>query len=328
MSESKEPNLYLNAFVEEIAAIIDVDKRKITNRELLKLCTASGIKSLSTDSHLCHEIAETAVNHLFCTQYGKPLLDSADPAAACSQILRPLQERLPTQTWRSSTQITYQQFSTPVTIAYLAAYLLDLKSNDIVLEPSCGTGSLAVWAYAAGATVITNEIDPRRRGLATFLGLDPTGHDAEFIDDLQPENVIPNVILANPPFSSSGGRTERNQRKLGFRHVESALRRLDAGGRFAVILGESGSLRSGSGKMFWESLSSDIRVTASIELPGSEYYKNGTNVGVTLILGYKLVKQDYDGPASVEHSFIISASSVEDAFEKALSAGLRFKPSF
>ncbi|HMO80003.1 MAG TPA: hypothetical protein PKD24_04360 [Pyrinomonadaceae bacterium] len=327
MGQANEPKHYLKTVVEEIAAIIDEDKRQITNRGLLILIGAYGIESLSTDPHLCHELAETALNQLIRTRYGIALLDSADPAAACSEILRPLQARLPTQTWRSSTQITYQQFSTPSPIAYLAAYLLNLRSNDIAIEPSCGTGSLAVWAHAAGATVITNEIDRRRRGLATYLGLDPTGHDAEFIDDLLPKNVIPNVILANPPFSSSGGRTERNQRKFGFRHVESALRRLCAGGRFAVILGESGSLRSGSGKIFWESQSPDIRVTASIELPGKEYYRNGTTVGVTLVLGYKLGKEDYNAPASVENSFIISASSVEDAFEKALSAGLRFKPS-
>jgi hypothetical protein len=201
-----------------------------------------------------------------------------------------------------------------------------MNSNDIVLEPSCGTGSLAVWARAAGAAVITNEIDPRRRGLSSVLGFDPTGHNAEFIDDLLPENVIPNIILANPPFSSNGGRTKRNQWKFGFRHVESALRRLDRDGRFGVILGESGSFRTGSGKMFWESLSPDIRVSASIELPGSEYYKNGTTVGITLLLGKKLGKGMENDPAAANNSLIISASSVEDAFEKALSAGLRFKP--
>jgi hypothetical protein len=85
MSKPKESKLYLHAVVEEIAAIIDVDKRKITNRELLKLNGAYGIESLSTDPHLCHEIAETALNHLIRTRYGKPLLDSSDPAAACSK---------------------------------------------------------------------------------------------------------------------------------------------------------------------------------------------------------------------------------------------------
>lgn len=325
MGQLNESSRSFYSLIERIAAIIDIEQRSITNRELLDLCSASGIESLSADPHLCHEIAEIALNHLIHTKYGRMLLGSDDPVAACSGILRPLQRRLPTQTWRSSTQITFQQFSTPAPIAFLAAFLLNLNSDDIVLEPSCGTGSLAVWAQAAGAKVVTNEIDVRRRSLSELLGFAPTGHDAEFIDDLLPENIVPNVILANPPFSSSGGRVERNQKKFGFRHIESALRRLAAGGRFAVILGESGSPSVFPGKTFWQSLS-DIRLMAAIELPGSEYYKNGTTVSVTLILGRKLGKPIGEELASEDGPLTIAALSVEDAFEKALAAGLLLNP--
>ena len=325
MSQSNEPMSNLLTPVEQIAAIIDVEKKGITNRELIELCEWSGIDSLSADPHLCHELAETALNHLIRTKYGNVLLDSPHPAVACMEVLRPLQKRLPTQTWRSSAQMTYQQFSTPVTIAYLAAYLLNLNSSDIVLEPSSGTGSLAVWAQAARATVETNEIDSKRRGLSDVLGFNPTGHNAEFIDDLLPESVIPNVILANPPFSASGGRIERNQSRFGFRHVESVLRRLAEGGRFAVILGESGSPQTPSGRVFWQNLH-DIRLSAAIELPGSEYYKNGTTVGVTLILGRKPGKPIGEESFSEDGVLTIAALSVEDAFGKALAADLRFNP--
>jgi hypothetical protein len=311
------------SLIQRIADIIDIEERPIANRELLRLCYEAGIDALSYETHVSHEIAETALNYLVKTKYGELLLSATDPATACSEIPRPLQKRLPTQSWRSDTQMIYQQFSTPVSIAYLTAYLLNLSNKDTVLEPSCGTGSLAVWARAAGATIATNEIDPRRRKLASVLGFDPTGHDAEFIDDLLPGNLIPNVILANPPFSSSGGRIERNQKKFGFRHVESALRRLCKGGRFAVILGESGSPKTPSGVLFWRSLR-DIRLSAAIELPGGEYYKNGTTVGVTLILGRKLEKPMADDSVSEDRPLIISASSVEDAFERALAAGVRF----
>jgi len=240
------------SLIEKIGRIIDTEKRQITNRDLLDVCSAAGVDGFSTDPHLCHEIAETALNFLVLTKYGSPLLSSAEPSASCSAILKPLQKRLPTQSWRSDSQITYQQFSTPASIAYLAAYLLNLGDKDTVLEPSCGTGSLAIWARVAGATVVTNEIDPRRRRLVEIIGFEPTGHDAEFIDDLLPEDVIPNVVLANPPFSSSCGRVDRNQSKFGFRHVESALRRLAPGGRFAIILGENGSPKTGSVRRFWQ----------------------------------------------------------------------------
>lgn len=315
---------FLLATIKRIVEIIDTEKRGITNRELLALC-AEHNESYLADPHFCHEIGEAALNSVIVAKYANGLLSSNTPAATCSEILRPLQKRLPTQTWRSTTQITYQQFSTPVTIAYLAAYLLNLTGNDNVLEPSCGTGSLAVWAIASGAKVVTNEIDSGRRELAGLLGLNPTAYNAEFIDDLLSENLIPNVVLANPPFSSSAGRTTRNHSKFGFRHVESALRRLASRGRFAIILGGSGSPQNTRGKVFWESVQPDIRVTASIDLPGHEYYRNGTTVGVTLILGYKSPSTT-NGVTSVEKPVALVASSVEDAFDQALALGLRFSP--
>lgn len=312
MCQSDEPPSIPLGLIKQIAAIID-SGRQLNNRELLTNCRDAGVDNFATDSHLCHEIGETALNYLIATKYGKQLLSSDDPGTACTEILRPLQQCLPTQSWRSQTQVTYQEFSTPGCIAYLAAFLLDLSGGDSLLEPSCGTGSLAVWARAAGATVVTNEIDPRRRQLAGLIGFDPTGHDAEFIDDLLPGTIVPNVILANSPFSSSGGRVDRNQNKFGFRHVESALRRLAAGGRFAVILGEGGSPGSVSGKRFWDSMSPGIRITRSISLPGREYYRNGTTVGVTLILGRKLSFSEAEGEILFNHHQ--NVNSVEDAFK-------------
>ncbi|MCC7308957.1 MAG: hypothetical protein IT173_15445 [Acidobacteria bacterium] len=312
MCRSDESSSIPLVLIQQIAAIID-SGTKLNNRKLLSICRDHGVDSLATDPHLCHETGETALNYLIATKYGKPLLCSDDPGRSCAEILRPRQQRLPTQSWRSATQLTYQQFSTPAPIAYLAAYLTNLNASDTVLEPSCGTGGLAVWPRAAGATVVTNEIDPRRRQLAELIGFDPTGYDAEFIDDFLPESIVPNVVLINPPFSSSGGRVERNKNKFGFRHVESALRRLTSGGRFAVILGEGGSPKSSAGKRFWDSLSPGIQVTRSISLPGREYYRNGTAVGVTLILGRKLSFSETEGEILFNHHQ--NVDSVEDAFK-------------
>lgn len=131
----------------------------------------------------------------------------------------------------------------------------------------------------------------------------------------------------NPPFSSTGGRVKRNRNKFGFRHVESALRRLAHGGRFAVILGESGAPRTRAGRVFWDSLLPYIRVNGSIDLPGREYYRNGTTVGVTLILGRKLTPDERESEAVTSDIPSITASSVADAFDRALAAGLHFQPS-
>jgi type I restriction-modification system DNA methylase subunit len=312
----------LTSLIERVAKIAD-GELPISNKELIEFCKDYGFGS-TADSHIFHEIAETALNSLIQEKYGRYLLAAADPVEAVSTILRPLQKRLPTQTWRSETQITYQQFSTPAAIAYLAAYLLNIQPGEAVLEPSCGTGSLAVWAEAAGASVIANEIDSRRRLLAQTLGFEPYAFDGEFIDDLLPEDLMPDVVLANPPFSSSAGRVQRNSIEYGFHHIDSALRRLKKGGRFAVILGENGSPSSRNGCRFWDYLHPEIRLKASIELPGKEFFPNGTSVKTTLIIGTKPVSPQTASTVEIESVPNIVATSVEHAFEKALTLNIRF----
>lgn len=323
MSEPHVSSTSLENLVKRVAKIVD-GERSISNKELIELCKEQGGFNSAVDSHFYHEIAETAINSLIQEKYGQHLLASIDPVVAVSKILRPLQKRLPTQTWRSETQIAFQQFSTPATIGYLAAYLLIIQSDETVLEPSCGTGSLAVWASAAGAKVITNEIDPRRRTLAHALGLKAFTVDAEFVDDLLPHDLIPDIVLVNPPFSSTGGRVHGNSCEFGFRHVESALRRLRPGGRFAAILGENGSFTSATGIRFWNSLCHEIRVRMSIELLGREFYCNGTSVKTTLIIGTKHVSSRGTTSDEVGNATHIVAKSVEDAFEQALALNMRF----
>ncbi len=323
MVEPKLQHKVSLTLIQEIAERID-SGCKLTNRDLLAVCGEAGIDVLSIDPHLCHEVAETALNLLVATKYGKPLLSSDQPAVASREILRPLQERMPTQSWKSSKQIAYQQFSTPAPIAYLAAYLLSVSEKDTVLEPSCGTGSLAVWAKAAGAKVITNEIDPRRRELPRLLGFEPSSHNAEYIDDLLPYDLIPNIVLVNPPFSSNGGRTKSTSSRFGFRHVESALRRLRSGGRFGVILGESGSPGTSTGKQFWNSLDADIRLIQAIEIGGREYYRNGTTTNVTLVIGQKRGIGSTKDMETESSTITTSVRSLEEAFAAATPSELEF----
>src|SRR5207244_4654645 len=102
----------------------------------------------------------------------------------------PLMQRLPRQTDRTFEQTELQQFSTPPTLAYVAARLLNSKPDDIVLEPSAGTGSLAIWPRSIGAKVICNETSLRRFSLLRcVLNFHSLPLDAEFIDDLLPAEV-------------------------------------------------------------------------------------------------------------------------------------------
>lgn len=173
--------LVLECF-KKIIDCIDEQKRNLNNRELLKICEPLGqIWKGDLNPHLPHKIAEAALNFLIREKYAAKLLIEKNPKTSSAEILKPLTSRLPTQSWRSREQINFQQFSTPLPIAYLLAYILDIKPNDSVLEPSTGTGNLAIWASSGGAKVETNEIDPRRCELLKCLDFEPITFNAELL---------------------------------------------------------------------------------------------------------------------------------------------------
>ena len=123
-------------------------------------------------------------------------------APSCLARLERLGAMLPTQTYRSEKQIALQQFSTPLPLAWLVAKAAAVTRDDLVLEPSAGTGMLAIHARRAGASLLANERDPGRATLlAAALDIPVSRHDAEFIDDLLAAECQPSVLLINPPFS-------------------------------------------------------------------------------------------------------------------------------
>ena len=93
----------------------------------------------------------------------EPLVEASPEAVLADLLART--ERLPTQSVRSERQVDMQQFSTPLPLAYLAARAAAIGADDLVLEPSAGTGLLAIFAQLAGADLFLNERDPVRAGL-------------------------------------------------------------------------------------------------------------------------------------------------------------------
>lgn len=274
------------------------------------------------DPHFYHEIVETAVNALIKRKYATNLLGADNPIEALTDIIVPLTKRLPTQTWRSVEQNLWQQFSTPPAIGYLLAYLLNFKKGETVLEPSAGTGNLATWSSGFGLITSVNEIDSRRRELLKRLDLSPTSFNAEFINDYLPGDILPDCLIMNPPFSSNGGRTMQNSSKFGFRHVESALERLKPGGKFGIILGNSGSLDTKTGRDFWQKQSATIGIKAIITIAGKEYLKNGTSVDVNLIIGTKH-REKTPSSANLKSVIQLSIRDIEEGFTLAQSLDLR-----
>ncbi len=209
------------------------------------------------------------------------VISTADPEAAFAALLA-FQNSLPTQTYRSEHQVDLQQFSTPLALAWLAARAAKLTSDDLVLEPSAGTGMLAAHAARAGARLLLNERDEQR---AALLGLalshDVTTHDAEFIHDKLAGGQTPSVVLINPPFSRSEGRGR--DRHAGARHLRSALLRLALGGRCVAIMSPSFA-PDGSGAAGYAAVAEVVPPRAEITVLGNPYAKHGTSIAVRLLI--------------------------------------------
>jgi 16S rRNA G1207 methylase RsmC len=153
------------------------------------------------------------------------------------------------------------------------------------LEPSAGTGSLAIWPRSIGAQIICNEINPRRNALLTQeLGFETYQLDAEIIDDLLPAEIQPTAILMNPPFSATGGRVAKHSAHYGARHIESALRRLQHGGRLVAITGEGMRFQVSAFSEWWQRIAKTYNVRANLHLNGNEYGKYGTTFNVQLLV--------------------------------------------
>ena len=165
-------------------------------------------------------------------------LTTASSGTDASTVFDRLEASLVPQHNRSQLQLTLQQFSKPPRLAWLAARACAIIPSEVLLEPSAGTGMLAIWAHQAGARLALNEVAPPRRDC--LASLFPTaavsGHDAELIDELLDPRLIPSVVLMNPPYSF--GLERGADGRTGSRHLRAAFRGLAPGGRLVAIMPE------------------------------------------------------------------------------------------
>lgn len=211
--------------------------------------------------------------------------DSAtDAVGSIKEINEDVLAKIPTQTKRSDEQISLQQFSTPPNIAYVAAWVANISESDVALEPSAGIGGLATFAKAFGAETIVNELSERRLGILKNMPFDTFyNENAEQIDNILPEDVKPTVVIMNPPFSSTGGRT-KNSTKNAIPHIEQALLRLEDGGRLVAILGQGMANDTATFKNWWNELRGQYNIRANIGINGENYRKYGTTFDVQLVV--------------------------------------------
>src|SRR3989338_2863550 len=189
------------------------------------------------DWKLAYEAGEVALV-LFLRKFGRALLARAGSPAALLPILAKVAGLLPTHTRRSEEMERFQQFSTPLPMGLAALAAAQITPSDLVLEPSAGTGLLAVLAEITGGSLALNELAETRADLLNLLfpGVPVTRFDAAQIDDHLDPCIRPSVILMNPPFSAVAHVDGRNT-EATVRHLRSALARLVPGGRLVAITG-------------------------------------------------------------------------------------------
>lgn len=224
-----------------------------------------------------------AATVLFLRKYGKALFRKAASPASRLSVLAKITGLLPTHTRRSEETQAYQQFSTPVPLGLAALTAAALTADDRVLEPSAGTGLLAILAEISGSTLVLNELAETRADLLSslFPGVPLTRFDASQIDDHLDRTAVPSAVIMNPPFSVMANVRGRVA-DAAYRHVASALARLADGGRLVAITGANFSPEQPAWAANFRRLQERGRVVFTAAIAGSVYAKHGTTIETRL----------------------------------------------
>ncbi|MGA8756531.1 MAG: bifunctional class I SAM-dependent methyltransferase/DEAD/DEAH box helicase, partial [Stellaceae bacterium] len=234
-----------------------------------------------------------AAQVMLLRKFGAAMRTRAGSSAAMLEMLTRLAARLPTQTRRSEKAEHLQQFSTPITLGFVAAEAAALTSADFVLEPSAGTGLLAIFAELAKARLAFNEIADTRAGLLgrLFRGIEVNRHNAEQVHDRLDPAIRPSVVLMNPPFSASPDIAARFA-EAAIRHVRSAFARLADGGRLVAITGHNLTPDNSACRDSFIELQRKGRVVFTAAISGRAYVRHGTNFDTRLTVIDRVPAED------------------------------------
>ncbi|MBL0916672.1 MAG: strawberry notch family protein, partial [Sphingopyxis sp.] len=230
---------------------------------------------------------------LLLRRYGRTAAVRKQTAIAQLAMWQRLAGRFPTHTRRSLESQAMQQFSTPLPLAFVAAHAASIQCGDLVLEPSAGTGMLAIHAELAGARLALNELAEQRADLLKllFASAAVTRHDAATIDDRLDPAVRPTVALMNPPFSAVAN-VERTMQGAAVRHLASALSRLEDAGRLVAIVGANCSPDAPAWRDAFVRLQAQGTILFSASIAGKVYAKHGTTTSTRLLVIDKVAAAD------------------------------------
>jgi predicted RNA methylase len=249
---------------------------------------ATGACSWKTAYDACE-----AATVLFLRRHGTALrAKAASPVAMLPMLLR-IMSLLPTQTRRSEESESLQQFSTPSGLAFVVSVAAAITPADVVLEPSAGTGLLAIFAELAGASLVLNEFTDSRAGILArlFPVVCTTQFDAAHINDHLDGGVVPSVVLMNPPFSVAV-HVDRQTADAALQHIGSARARLPQGGRLVTITGAKVTPENPAWTGSFKRLQQQGRVVFSAAIDGAVYAKHGATIDTRLTVIDRVPAED------------------------------------
>ncbi|KAA0909708.1 methylase, partial [Aquicoccus porphyridii] len=267
-----------------------------------------------------YEAAEVA-QILMLSRYGALIQrQAATPHAFLSMIER-LAGLAPSHTRRSEDSIRLQQFSTPLPLAAIVAQAAGFRADELVLEPSAGTGMLAIFARIAGARLALNELAETRRALLEQLFSDAavSEHDAASIDDRLDRSITPSVIVMNPPFSAAS-HVEGRFRQATSQHVLSSLARLAPGGRLVVITGESFRPSTKSFQPTFQRIRQSADVVFSAAIDGKVFARHGTTIDTRLtVIDKRVAGAEETAPADIDAAYHPICATTSDLLSVVLT---------
>jgi predicted RNA methylase len=220
---------------------------------------------------------------LFLRKFGPATRKRAASPSAFLDMLKKLAALLPSHRRRSEESEALQQFSTPIELGFAVSVAAAITSDDLVLEPSAGTGLLAIHAEVAGAQLHLNELADARACLLDelFGGINVTRYDAAHIHDHLDADIRPTVVLMNQPFSVAA-HVDGRVADAAFRHIASALARLADGGRLVAITGASLFPDNPTWRDGFVRLQERARIMFSAAIDGRVYARHGTTTETRL----------------------------------------------
>ncbi|MCO5066793.1 MAG: strawberry notch family protein [Rhizobiaceae bacterium] len=247
-----------------------------------------------------------AAQVLFLRRYGPAILFRSTSRQATLAMMKRIADLVPTHTRRSDESQAMQQLSTPLPLSFVTAHAAAIAASDLVLEPSAGTGLLAVHGEIARASLVLNELAATRADLLGLLfpRVPVSRHDAAHIDDHLDTGIEPSVVLMNPPFTV-GAYVNGHVADAAWRHLSSAFARLRAGGRLVAITGTGLSPENPKWRPAFERLQQQGRVVFTAAIDGRVYARHGTTAETRLTIIDKI-------PASDPSKFAASPGKAND----------------